>query len=62
MEHQQKKLVKRHHTLYQRLAQKYNTIESYVGEINNGRRTPTRGKGFLILQELKKIKENDGTE
>lgn len=42
-------------TLYQRVAEKFNTTELYVGQIARGERVPVRGKGLQVLNELKEL-------
>ena len=42
-------------TPYQQIAEKYDTSETYVGQIATGWRTPIRGKGLKIKEELEKL-------
>lgn len=46
-------------TPYQLIAEKYDTSEMYVGQIATGVRTPIRGKGLKIKQELEKLVNNE---
>lgn len=53
------KIRERHKTPYQIVAEKFNTSEIYVSKIARGERTPTRGKGLMILNELKQLTQNN---
>ncbi|PTT19503.1 hypothetical protein DBR28_21365 [Chryseobacterium sp. HMWF028] len=55
METLAKKLKLKRETVYQSIAKKHNTEAEYVGKIARGERTPVRGKGLKILNELKEL-------
>jgi len=42
-------------TPYQQLAEKFGVGEFYIGQIARGERTPIRGKGLQVLNEIKKL-------
>lgn len=54
-----KKIIKSPETMFQIIARKHNTSAEYVGKINRGERNPTRGKGLMILNELKQLTQNN---
>jgi len=42
-------------TVYQEIADKFNSNALYVGQIARGERIPIRGKGLKILNELQQL-------
>ncbi|MFS1522110.1 XRE family transcriptional regulator [Flavobacterium covae] len=48
-------------TPYQKIAKQFDTTVIYVGQIARGIRTPIRGKGLKIKQELEKQIQNENT-
>jgi len=54
METLAKQKITKAKSLYQLIAEKFNTDEGYVGKINRAERIPQRGKGLKIYNELKK--------
>ncbi|MEN5130684.1 hypothetical protein ATE49_11005 [Elizabethkingia miricola] len=59
MERLSEKIKQNSKTPYQRIADQYNTTVLYVGQIARGERTPIRGKGLMILNELKQLTQNN---
>ncbi|OWP83020.1 hypothetical protein BWK59_12745 [Flavobacterium davisii] len=49
-------------TPYQKIAQLLDTNVDYVGQIARGERTPKRGKGLKIKQELEKQIQNENNK
>jgi hypothetical protein len=58
METLAEKIKSKRETPYQSVAKKYNTTALYVAQIARGERTPTKGKGLKILNELKELTQN----
>lgn len=50
-----KNTIIKNETVYMKVAKKFDTNIDYVSKINRGERTPKRGKGLKILNELKSL-------
>lgn len=50
-----RKIKEKYRMPYASIAKKYNTSYVYVCQIAAGKRTPQRGKGLKIKQELEKL-------
>ena len=59
MKTKKKKYLTATSSVYQMIAEKYDSKPDYVGLINRGIRKPTRGKGLLIKKELEKYNQKN---